>query len=165
MFFNSLKIAWRNLFRNRVHSIVNMGGLLIGFTIGILILLVVYDQLSYDRFHINKDRLYQAYQVFGRKTGDDYVSQFGFPAAPTFRGESQSISRATRFAFGGRNVIYNDKELDIPVMLVNEALHQQLLYRNIRHDYIIRPGAHNWEYWSEAVHYQLLFMHRFFKGR
>jgi S-formylglutathione hydrolase FrmB len=47
---------------------------------------------------------------------------------------------------------------------VNEALHKQLLYRNIRHDYITRPGAHNWEYWSNAVHYQLLFMQRFFNG-
>lgn len=120
MFFNSLKIAWRNLFRNRLHSIVNIGGLIIGFTIGILILLVVYDQLSYDKFHVNKDRLYQAYQVFGRKTGDDYVSQFGFPAAPTFKEEAPAISRATRFVFGGRNVVYNDKELDITVMLVDE---------------------------------------------
>lgn len=45
---------------------------------------------------------------------------------------------------------------------VNQNLHQQLLYRNIKHDYIVRPGAHNWEYWTNAVQYQLLFMHRFF---
>ncbi|KIC92684.1 ABC transporter permease [Flavihumibacter solisilvae] len=120
MFFNSLKIAWRNLFRNRLHSIINIGGLIIGFTIGILILLVVYDQLSYDKFHVNRDRLYQAYQVFGRKTGDDYVSQFGFAAAPAFKEEAPAIARASRFAFGGGNVVYNDKELDITVMLVDE---------------------------------------------
>ncbi|MBX3238998.1 MAG: esterase family protein [Chitinophagaceae bacterium] len=47
---------------------------------------------------------------------------------------------------------------------VNEKLHEQLLYRNIPHDYISRPGAHNWEYWQNAVEYQLLFMHRFFAG-
>jgi S-formylglutathione hydrolase FrmB len=46
---------------------------------------------------------------------------------------------------------------------VNENLHRELMYRNIKHDYIVRPGVHNWEYWSEAVRYQLLFMHRFFE--
>ena len=48
---------------------------------------------------------------------------------------------------------------------VNENLHQQMLYRNIAHDYIIRPGAHNWNYWVNAVQYQLLFMSNFFKSQ
>ena len=47
---------------------------------------------------------------------------------------------------------------------VNENLHQQMLYRNIVHDYIIRPGAHNWTYWVNAVQYQLLFMSNYFKS-
>lgn len=46
---------------------------------------------------------------------------------------------------------------------VNENLHQQMLLRNIPHDYITRPGAHNWAYWENAVYYQILFMNRFFK--
>jgi S-formylglutathione hydrolase FrmB len=48
---------------------------------------------------------------------------------------------------------------------VNENLHQQLLYRNIPHDYISRPGAHNWNYWTNAVQYQLLFMSNYFKSQ
>jgi S-formylglutathione hydrolase FrmB len=47
---------------------------------------------------------------------------------------------------------------------VNENLHQQLLYRNIPHDYITRPGAHNWNYWSNSIQYQLLFMNNYFKS-
>jgi S-formylglutathione hydrolase FrmB len=47
---------------------------------------------------------------------------------------------------------------------VNENLHQQLLMRNIPHDYITRPGSHNWVYWSNAVNYQLLFMNNYFKN-
>ena len=46
---------------------------------------------------------------------------------------------------------------------VNENLHQQLLYRNISHDYITLPGAHSWPHWANAVKYQLLFMSNFFK--
>ncbi len=45
---------------------------------------------------------------------------------------------------------------------VNQQLHQQLLYRNIPHDYITRPGGHTWVYWENAVAYQLLFFHNFF---
>lgn len=45
---------------------------------------------------------------------------------------------------------------------VNENLHQQLLYRNIPHDYITRPGGHNWPYWNNAINYQLMFMNSFF---
>lgn len=46
---------------------------------------------------------------------------------------------------------------------VNEELHKKLLYYNIPHDYIIRQGAHTWDYWKNAVQYQLLFMHLYFK--
>jgi S-formylglutathione hydrolase FrmB len=45
---------------------------------------------------------------------------------------------------------------------VNEKLHEELMYRNIAHDYIVRPGAHNWQYWANAVQYQMLFMSNYF---
>jgi S-formylglutathione hydrolase FrmB len=47
---------------------------------------------------------------------------------------------------------------------VNENLHQQLLYRNIPHDYISRPGGHTWPYWTNAVKYQFLFMSNYFES-
>jgi len=47
---------------------------------------------------------------------------------------------------------------------VNEELHQALLLRNIPHDYITRPGEHNWPYWSNAIGYQLLFFNNYFKN-
>lgn len=47
---------------------------------------------------------------------------------------------------------------------VNENLHQQLLYRNIPHDYITRPGGHTWPYWTNAVKYQMLFMSNYFNS-
>nr|WP_310589639.1 alpha/beta hydrolase family protein [Dyadobacter sp. CY351] len=48
---------------------------------------------------------------------------------------------------------------------VNEKLHEQLVYRNIPHDYLVRPGAHNWPYWTNAVQYQLLFMSNYFNKK
>jgi len=46
---------------------------------------------------------------------------------------------------------------------VNVALHDKLLDRNIPHDFIIRPGVHNWAYWANAIQYQMLFFSRYFE--
>lgn len=45
---------------------------------------------------------------------------------------------------------------------INRQLHEVLLKNDIPHDYIERPGAHNWPYWSNSVAYQILFFRRFF---
>jgi enterochelin esterase-like enzyme len=37
------------------------------------------------------------------------------------------------------------------------------LERNIKHEYIERPGVHNWDYWQNAIQYQLLYFNNFFK--
>tara|TARA_R110002073_G_scaffold139232_2_gene289247 strand:+ start:24161 stop:24979 length:819 start_codon:yes stop_codon:yes gene_type:complete len=44
----------------------------------------------------------------------------------------------------------------------NKRLHKKLLERNIPHDYIERPGGHNWNYWSNSIKYQLVFFNDFF---
>lgn len=45
---------------------------------------------------------------------------------------------------------------------INRKLHQDLLEREIPHDYIERPGRHNWNYWNNAVKYQMLFFLTYF---
>lgn len=45
----------------------------------------------------------------------------------------------------------------------NKRLHKKLVERNIPHDYIERPGNHNWNYWSNSIKYQLLFFNDYFK--
>jgi putative ABC transport system permease protein len=56
---NYLKIAWRNLVRNKVSSIINMGGLAIGLSCVVFISLYIGDELSYDRFFKNSDRIFR----------------------------------------------------------------------------------------------------------
>lgn len=45
---------------------------------------------------------------------------------------------------------------------VNKAVHEKLLARKIKHDFIVRPGAHNAPYWNNAIDYQILFFKKFF---
>lgn len=61
MLQNYFKIAWRNLLRNKAFSLVNIAGLAVGMAAATLILLWIQNELSFDRFHKNKDRIYQFY--------------------------------------------------------------------------------------------------------
>lgn len=45
---------------------------------------------------------------------------------------------------------------------INAKLHRKLIDLKIDHDYIERPGVHNWEYWTNSIQYQMLFFHRCF---
>ena len=53
------KIGMRNLLRSKGYSIINIAGLSIGMCVAILIGLWVYDELSFDRYHKNYDRIGQ----------------------------------------------------------------------------------------------------------
>ena len=59
MLSNYLKIAWRNLLKNKGLSFINIFGLALGLASFILIVLYVSDELSYDCFHKNANRIYR----------------------------------------------------------------------------------------------------------
>ena len=69
MLRNYLNIAIRNLWRTKGFSFINITGLAVGMASAILIFLWIYNELSYDQFHKNKDYLYQAWNrgVFDSK--------------------------------------------------------------------------------------------------
>ncbi|WP_316850375.1 alpha/beta hydrolase [Pedobacter agri] len=54
----------------------------------------------------------------------------------------------------GRNDFFYD---------VNVALHDKLIARNIPHDFTVRPGVHNFEYWENAIAYQMMYFSKFFE--
>jgi putative ABC transport system permease protein len=61
MFKNFIKITWRNLLKNKSFTAINIAGLAVGMASAALILLWVQNEVSYDQFHTNKDRLYLMY--------------------------------------------------------------------------------------------------------
>jgi ABC-type antimicrobial peptide transport system permease subunit len=62
MIRNYLKIAWRNLIRNKVSSFINIGGLAVGMAVAMLIGLWIWDELSFNKYHQNYDRIVQVMQ-------------------------------------------------------------------------------------------------------
>ncbi|WP_158825058.1 ABC transporter permease [Mucilaginibacter lacusdianchii] len=59
MFKNYIKIAWRGLLKNKVYSLINIVGLALGMAVAILIGLWIWDEVSFDRYHDNHDRIAQ----------------------------------------------------------------------------------------------------------
>ena len=68
MIKNNFKIAWRNLIKNKFYSTINITGLSIGLAVGIMVLLWVQNELSYDRFHKNADNIYKINSHIGTGT-------------------------------------------------------------------------------------------------
>lgn len=61
MFKNYLKVAFRNLWRNKGFSFINIAGLAVGMASAILILLWMQNEVSYDDFHEKGNRIYEAW--------------------------------------------------------------------------------------------------------
>jgi putative ABC transport system permease protein len=81
MFRSSLKITLRNLRTNPVYGLLNVVGLTLGLTCGLLIATYVADELSYDRFHANADRIVLLQQfenvgTSGGKLAQDFGQKF-----------------------------------------------------------------------------------------
>lgn len=95
MIVNFFKIAWRNLLRKKSFSFINISGLAIGMSAAILILLWIKNEISYDRFHDNKDRLYQ---VWNRYTNDGKIGCWNNTPKPMALAISQNYPEIEKTA-------------------------------------------------------------------
>ncbi|GGM79214.1 ABC transporter permease [Dyadobacter beijingensis] len=96
MFKNYLKIAIRNLTRNKVFSVINIAGLSLGLTCCMLIVLYTKDEVSFDRFQANKDRLYR---IMVTSKGENETRTFGSTNAihgPTFKQDIPEVKEVVR---------------------------------------------------------------------
>jgi putative ABC transport system permease protein len=106
---NFIKIAWRNMIKHKGYSLINITGLAIGMACCILISIWVLDELSYDRFHENSDRLYRVEENQDYSGRNYHVNVTPYPLAPALIEEIPDIEEATRYVYaGGRLLRYED---------------------------------------------------------
>ncbi len=96
MLRNYLKIAWRNLAKNKVFSFINIVGLAAGLSCCMLISLYIYDELSYDTHHKDRSQLYQVGTVFVRPDGETKTANTPYPVADALQLEYPEIRSTTR---------------------------------------------------------------------
>lgn len=74
------KIGWRNLLRNKAYAAINIGGLAVGLSAFMIIVLYVQHEFSYDRFYPHADRIYRIYQ---KQSGNVFLGTDFFAVTPS----------------------------------------------------------------------------------
>ena len=114
MFKNYFKITFRNLWKNKTASFINVFGLTIGLTSCLLIGIYIQHELNYDKFERKGDRLTRVIMEYKFDGGDD-MKKGDFTSvrvAKVFKQTFPEIEDAVRMSFGGIVVRYNDKLID-----------------------------------------------------
>ncbi len=97
MFKNYLIIAWRNLAKNKVFSLINILGLTIGITVCLMIFLFIMNEFSVDNFHKNGKNIYRVMREFDNEGKAASVAYLSGPYAPAllndFKGQIQKAVR------------------------------------------------------------------------
>jgi len=87
MWKNYLTIGWRNIRRNRGYSLINIGGLTIGMTVTIILGLSVYDELTFDRYHPQFDRMARVIQNVTLNGNLETWKYIPYPLGEELRGQ------------------------------------------------------------------------------
>lgn len=107
MLRNYIKMAWRNMSRNRSFSFINVFGLAASMSVCLLIILVIQDQFAYDDFHENEERIYRIHT----SNGHGFLSaSSALPLADKLVSEFDGVEAAVGLSkdFGG-DLVYNEK--------------------------------------------------------
>ena len=93
MFKNYIKITFRNFLKNKSFSIINISGLALGIACTIMILLFVQDELSYDQYHANKDKIIRFTRDWKNQNGEINLAlaRVAPPFAPLLKNDFPNI--------------------------------------------------------------------------
>jgi ABC-type antimicrobial peptide transport system permease subunit len=106
MLKNYLKVALRTMQKNKLFSIINITGLAIGLTCVVLLALWIQDEVSYDRFHQNIDRIYLT-AAHVKKSDVEYIDPASVPGVgPLLEEVFPEIEESSRFLYGARTYVF-----------------------------------------------------------
>lgn len=97
MLRNYLKIAFRNLLKNKAFSIINIAGLALGLTCCLLISLYVVDELSYDKFHENAENIYRVNSDIKFGGQEMTIALSNDPIGATLVNDYPQVKQSVRF--------------------------------------------------------------------
>lgn len=119
MIRNYLKIAWRNLWKRKAFTLLNIIGLSIAFTVAILLSMTATFELSYDKFHTDVDRIYQVFNIEQTPKGAEVSFTHATPFAPTLREEVPGIELISRYLEENGLASYEEKDFNVDIAFVD----------------------------------------------
>ena len=127
MFRNYFKTAWRNLWKNKVYSAINVIGLSIGMAACIAILIFVFYERSFDNFHTKNIYRLNEVQKFEGMVAAQKVALSMYPMGPTLRAEFPEIKNFTRINGSGNTPLnYGDKKVYIKRIAIVDSTFLQM---------------------------------------
>jgi putative ABC transport system permease protein len=96
MFKNYLKIAFRTLVKNRTYSLINIVGLALGMAVSVLILIFVMHELSFDKFHVNHEKIFRLMAKVKMDGNDLQMSGFGNNVGPALKASETQVKDYVR---------------------------------------------------------------------
>ena len=117
MLKNYLKIAIRNLTRHKLFSFINIFGLALSMCIGLIVIMRLQDDLSYDRFHPAPERLYRIISDVTNKQGQDRrLASTPLPLAMALKEQNGFIENTVTIYPGwSGKAIADNKHLNVSV--------------------------------------------------
>jgi putative ABC transport system permease protein len=110
MFENYFKVAFRNLKRNKIFSLINIAGLAVGITCFIILALFAFDEYGFDTFNKNADRIYRVYVSSDINGNASNTSKTACPLGSTLKNEFPEVENFARIGFFGQyDLRYKDK--------------------------------------------------------
>ncbi|MFC2082279.1 ABC transporter permease [Bacteroidota bacterium] len=106
MLSNYFKIAWRNIRKQKGYSFINIFGLAVGIASCIIIMLFVFDELSYDKFYPNSDRTYRLAVRTLLNNNSEHTARSAAPVGPIVKSEFPEVEAMTRVRNYGFPVFY-----------------------------------------------------------
>ena len=119
MFKNYVKVALRNLWKNRLFTSIGILGLSIAFGVATLLTMDSLHELSYDTFHTQGDRLYQVHITWQIPKGTEVGTSQPTPFAGALKSEVPGIEKITRLVEEEALTIYQEKELGLDAIYVD----------------------------------------------
>lgn len=139
MLYHCIKLVFHNIARNKFYSFLNIIGLTVGLVSAVFIMMYILDELSYDKYNVNHERIYRVQSQFninGKVT--NYAKTPG-PYAPTLKDLSPSIEKVARFhllrsvVLRTNDRMYTETAIYFADQSVFDAFTFHRIYGNINH--------------------------------
>ena len=138
MFRNYLKIAFRNLWRHKTFSLINVLGLSIGISAALVIFLMTYYEFSFDRFIPDRERIYRIVLDINVNGNEGHSPGVQAPLGPAIQNEITGIEYVVPvFQFQGEataKVSITKAGVDVPVVFKRQP---RIVFTNTEYFYLL----------------------------
>ena len=121
MFKNYFKLAYRNLYKNKLSSIINISGLSIAIGCCMVVFALVDMEYHMDTFHENAKQIFQVQSVVSGHEHEQFLGESPVPLGPALEEDFPQVVRSVRVSRGSGTLRYRDKVFEESIRFVDAS--------------------------------------------